>query len=214
MPTSPSVITTTAATAVDAVGDLSGHLAAADSRAEIRAYERVSTGGHLSDSEPVFDITMANSTLAESWWNGPVGARATAESQAGFSGLLVTVAADAALTLAWDFDLLNILTTPQASQAMMQHMVSIALAPLSPGARESQIVSVGFSAVSRDGETDWTAYDIPGSTAIRDWLDDTLSQLATGATIPLNGPTVVVPLAPGTASSGGTGDYFTLALDV
>ena len=214
LPTSASVTTTTAATAVDAVGDFSGHSATADSRAAIQAHDRVSKGGSLSPREPVFNITMANRTLAQSWWNGPVGARATAGSQAGFDNVDVTVAPGAALTLAWDFDLLNIRTTPLASRAMMQHMVSIALTPRSSGASESQIFSVGFSAVSRDGEIEWTAYDIRDSTAIKVWLGDTLSQLSTGVTTPLTGPTVIIPLAPRTTVSGVTGEDFTLSLEV
>jgi hypothetical protein len=192
VPVSPletSAQTATAATGLDPLQGMSVHFASADSESSI---EPVSTGG---DVEARYRISMQHDTLAESLWSGPMGARASAGSSAGFSDVTVRAMPGDTLTLDWSFDELRLESAPLASLATMQHMVSITLDPLAEDGGISRTYSAGFKAIARDGEIHWTAFDFPGSTAISDWLATVLGTDTGLPTVSFDGPTTTLSLA-------------------
>ena len=206
--------TATAATGLDPLGGLSGHYAKADSAATIKSLTGITRRETLSYPWPIFDIGMQHETLAQSLWTGPMGARASASGSAGFSQITVTAMPGATLTLDWIFDELRLETRPLASLSSMQHMVSITLSPLLPEATTPSLFQAGFSAISRDGKTEWTAFDIPGSTAIRDWLDAMLGSDNSLPTVPFGGPSLTMSLAADSSSTSTSPRDMTITLDV
>jgi hypothetical protein len=213
-PTETSAYTATAATGLDPLGGLSGHFANADSVATVQSPNGFSSGVNYSGAEPAFNINIQHETLAESLWTGPMGARASAGSSASFSDLTVTAMPGATLTLDWDFYDLQLESTPLASMSAIKHMVSVTVDPFAESGSTPRIFSAGFSAVARDGQTQWTAFDLPGSTAISDWLAVVLGNDNKLPTIPLEGPTLTLPLDAGSSSNSPGPRDLTIALDV
>lgn len=210
--TTPSSITEAATVAINPLPGLSGHLARADAHAGISAASILKTGGTITSVQPVFDIEMRHQTLAESWWPGPLAARAKAVSEAGFSDFVITAKPGAELTLGWNLELLNLDTTPLASLSLMQHAVSIAVTPLNGESTITKTITLGLSALSQDGETRWQATDTPGSADIGDWLTDALGKGDALAAATAGGPTVTILLD--TVQARGSSGEQKLTIDV
>ena len=193
--------TATAATGLDPLGGLSGHFSSADSSVTIQPLERSGSGTDFSGAAPAFSINMQYQTLAESLWTGPMGARASASGSASSGDMTVTATPGATLSLDWIFGELRLDADLPASLSTVQHMVSVSLESLAAESAGPSVFQVGFSATARDGETRWTAYDIPGSTAISDWLHTMLASGTGQSGYPLNGPTLTLPLYDGSSSA-------------
>ena len=210
----PSSTTATAATALDPLGGLSGHAAVADGRAEIRSSRLLVNGGAITSARSILELTMEHRTLAESWWRGPMGARARAVSNADISDLRVITGPGAALTLDWNFGALVLATTPLASFSSLEHMISVELAAADGGSTVTTNYQAGFRATAGDGKLAWEAIDVPGSTAISDWLDAVLGQSGSRRASLQEGPDFTIPLAPANGESGSDHRELSISIQV
>ncbi|MGB5775913.1 MAG: hypothetical protein WBP89_14775, partial [Sedimenticolaceae bacterium] len=204
--------TLTAAVAIDPVDGRAGHLAAADASASGVTYPILGSGGLLRSSTTIARFDIANRTYTEALGNGPLWAQALAQTRVDLRGVVaVPLLEGASLDLSWDVNHLGIRTRPSSSFALTQHVALVTQAPILGDALPAVTRAVGFVALSQDGNTMVQALDLPGSTAIKDWLAAVAlevgnlparSAAAEGAVIPLNlqspglpdGPRVEIPL--------------------
>jgi|GEM_PF-4867917 len=187
-----SADTKTKASADLSDNSLSGHIADAIAIAEILPGDLVARGGPSLSSNRIATIDLASFTRAESLFDQPLGAWAESIGGAGIDRVtLVPLTNDASIDLTWDINRLAVETSPSSALSVMHHVAAITQSPIDGDPSQAVTTLLGFSILSQNGETSYTSYELPGSSAIGDWL---ASANDPAGSITGFGPSVAVPL--------------------
>ncbi len=172
-------------------GPISGHIADAINSAEILPGDIVAQGGTALSPKRIATMDFAGFTRAESLFDQPLGAWAESIGGAGVDRIaVVPLTSDASIDLSWDINHLAVETSPSNALSVMRHVAAVTQTPANGDTSQAITTLLGFSIISQNGHRTVTTYELPGSTAIGDWL------AAAGDPNSANrpGPTVAVPL--------------------
>lgn len=172
-------------------GSISGHIANAMTTAEILPGDIVVQGGTALSPKRIATMDFAGFTRAESLFDQPLGAWAESIGGAGVDSIaVVPLTSDASIDLSWDINHLAVETSPSNALSVMRHVAAVTQTPANGDPSQAITTVLGFSIISQNGNSTVTTYELPGSTAIGDWLarsSDPNSAMGPG-------PSVAVPL--------------------
>lgn len=172
-------------------GSMSGHIADATTSATILPGSIAAQGGTALSAKRIASMDFAGFTRAESLFDQPLGAWAESIGGAGVDSLAVMpLTSDASIDLSWDINRLAVKTSPSNALSVMRHVALVTQTPVSGDPSQAITALLGFSILSQNGHSTVTTYELPGSTAIGDWLATAGDSNA--AHHP--GPSVAVPL--------------------
>ncbi|MCB1800533.1 MAG: PEP-CTERM sorting domain-containing protein [Gammaproteobacteria bacterium] len=184
---------TKASSVLDGDRRLSSHIADSSAQATIERTELLVDGGPAETTQHITSIFLDHFTYAEALTDTPLGAWGKASSLVGFENVLaVPGMPGASLDLAWQIDRLAVRTEPTSALSVVHHLATVTQKPLDGNAAQELSTMVGFSILSQNGQQVITTYDLPGSTAIRDWLTGIIGDNPNSGISA--GPVVEIPL--------------------
>ena len=202
-----------AAIALGADDSQVAHQAAGNAVAVMTPADPLVSGGVFETPTILGRIDLTHATAVQATAGDALFARAMVKGVATIDDLTLQVLGQqqpATLHLTWNVADLGLTTGPTVSFAYIGQTVTVLQTILdAEGSPVDQTVaSAGFAVVGEDGRLGASAWDLPGSSAVLDWLGATLTQPATADT----GFTLSMPLGDA-GMADGTSVAVTMRLD-